>query len=58
MSPLSNRLKQLLKRLTKLEEHFLPKDGQFSLSGHYSQEQDDKTKAYLLLVHAEFRGLS
>lgn len=56
MPPLSNRLKQLLKRLTKLEDHFLPKDGQFSLSGHYSQEQDDKTKAYLLLVHAELEA--
>jgi CRP-like cAMP-binding protein len=54
--PLSKRLQQLLKRLTTLEKHFLPKDGQFSLSGNYSPEQDDKTKAYLLLVHAELEA--
>jgi len=54
--PLSKRLQQLLKRLDKLEKHFLPEEGQFSLSGHYSREQDDKTKAYLLLVHAELEA--
>jgi hypothetical protein len=54
--PLSKRLQQLLKRLKILEEHFLPAEGQFSLSGHYTREQDDKTKAYLLLVHAELEA--
>lgn len=54
--PLSKRLQQLLKRLDKLEEHFLPKPDQFSLSGNYTEEQHDKTKAYLLLVHAELEA--
>jgi hypothetical protein len=54
--PLSKRLHQLLKRLETLEEHFLPPDGQFSLTGQYSREQHDKTKAYLLLVHAELEA--
>jgi hypothetical protein len=54
--PLSNRLQQLLRRLDILEEHFLPADGQFSLTGRYSREQHDKTKAYLLLVHAELEA--
>jgi len=54
--PLSTRLQQLLKRLSILEKHFLPAEGQFSLSGHYSHEQADKTKAYLLLAHAELEA--
>jgi hypothetical protein len=37
-----------------LEKHLLPK--QFSLSGHYSREQNYKTKAYLLLAHAELES--
>lgn len=52
--PLSKRLQQLLKRLDALEKHFLP--AEFSLSGRYSPEQDDKTKAYLLLAHAELEA--
>lgn len=39
-----------------LEKHFLPEEGQFSLSGNYSREQDDKTKAFLLLAHAELEA--
>jgi hypothetical protein len=52
--PLSKRFQQCLKRLDTLEKHFLPP--QFSLSGRYSKQQDDKTKAYLLLVHAELES--
>jgi HEPN superfamily RiboL-PSP-like protein len=52
--PLSQRLQQLISRLQILEKHFLPQ--QFSLSGNYSREQDDRTKAYLLLVHAELEA--
>ena len=54
--PSSKRLKQLLKRLDTLEKHFLPKPGQFSLTGNYSDEQHDRTKAYLLLAHAELEA--
>jgi hypothetical protein len=53
---ISKRLQQLLKRLDKLEKHFLPSDGQFSLSGNYSEEQNDRTKAFLLLAHAELEA--
>jgi hypothetical protein len=53
---ISRRLRELLSRLAVLERHFPPKDGEFSLSGHYTREQDDKTKAYLLLVHAELES--
>lgn len=52
--PLSKRLQQLLRRLDTLEKHFMPQE--FSLTGRYSKEQDDKTKAYLLLVHAELEA--
>lgn len=54
--PPSKRLQQLLRRLAILEKHFLPAEGQFSLTGKYSPEQHDKTKAYLLLAHAELEA--
>lgn len=53
---ISKRLQQLLKRLGVLERHFLPSKSQVSISGRYSLEQDDKTKAYLILAHAELEA--
>lgn len=50
----SKRLNQLLRRLDMLEKHLLPK--QFSLTGRYSREQNYKTRAYLLLAHAELEA--
>jgi len=54
--PRSKRLSQLENRLETLEKHFLPAEKDFSLTGNYSKEQHDKTKAYLLLVHAELEA--
>jgi len=48
------RLQRLLTRIGKLEAHLLP--GTFSLTGRYSPQQRDYTKAFLLLVHAELES--
>jgi hypothetical protein len=48
------RLQRLLTRIGKLEAHLLP--ATFSLTGRYSPQQHDYTKAFLLLVHAELES--
>jgi hypothetical protein len=52
--PTPKRLQRLLTRLDKLEAHLLP--APFSLTGRYSARQHDRTKAFLLLVHAELES--
>jgi hypothetical protein len=52
--PTPKRLQRLLTRLDKLESHFLP--AVFSLTGRYSPQQHDYTRAFLLLVHAELES--
>jgi len=52
--PTPKRLQRLRTRIKKLEGHFLPDT--FSLTGKYSQRQNDLTKAFLLLAHAELES--
>jgi hypothetical protein len=52
--PISRRLRQLIKRLEILEEHFLPSP--FSLTGNYTRKQKDHTRAYLVFAHAELEA--
>lgn len=52
--PTPKRLQRLLTRLDKLEAHLLPRA--FSLTGRYAPPQQDYTRAFLLLVHAELES--
>jgi hypothetical protein len=52
--PISRRLKEVIARLVALEQNFLPDS--FSLTGHYTRQETDNTKAYLLLVHGELES--
>ena len=52
--PTPKRLQRLLTRLDKLEAHLLPRA--FSLTGRYAPRQQDYTRAFLLLVHAELES--
>ena len=48
---LSNRFKELRSRLRELRLHLLPAN--FSLTGDYTDRQQDRARGYRLLVHAE-----
>lgn len=52
----SRRYRLLLTRLEVLRRHFLPKDNEFSPTGHYTDRQHDLARAYVLLSHAEIEA--
>ncbi|WP_339856674.1 HEPN domain-containing protein [Pseudohongiella acticola] len=51
---LSNRFKELRRRLTELRNHMLPSS--FSATGDYTERQQDRARGYRLLAHAEFES--
>jgi hypothetical protein len=51
---LSNRFKELRRRLNELRAHLLP--AKFSPTGDYTDRQQDRARGYRLLAHAEIES--